>query len=397
MPISQAKTESRRTAVYKLIRLTVVIACTITAAAITKAQTKAFTPVDGANLKAKIEAAVAQGRAGAPGGRFWVGYQFEVRPGVGIDFEIVDAGGTISISDDGWSMLSDPRYETRDLGFFLLFETERNQFTRAEIYNLRRDHQFSGYPVYWAGRASNEESLNYLRSMIDVNAPEMNRLSDRAAFAIALHDDGRVESMLVDLIKKPVTESIRNRAIFWLGYTAESQAKNSFLADIVRNERESTDARQQALWALGMSRAPATLPTLETFYETLTARDLKRRALAGISRNDNRDAAATYLIRVTENEKDVELRKSAISSLGRIAGEKSLGALTSTLDSSPESELQKQAVIAIGRRPKEEAVPILIRTARSHPNPAVRRLAIQMLGHTGDERAIAFFKELLAK
>ncbi len=382
---------------YKLIRLTLMIACTIMAAAITKAQSKAFTPVEGANLKAKIEAAVAQGRTAAPGGRFWVGYQFEVRPGVGIDFEIVDASGTYSISNDGWSMLSDPRYETRDLGFFLLFETERNQFTRAEIYNLRRDHQFSGYPVYWAGRASNEESLNYLRSMIDTNSPEMNRLSDRAAFAIALHDDGRVESMLMDLVKKPVTDGIRNRAIFWLGYTAESQAKNSFLADIARNERESEEARQQALSALGMSRAAATLPVLETFYETLIARDLKRRALNGIARNDNRDAAATYLIRVAENEKDMELRKSAINSLGRIAGEKSLGALTNTLDSSPEAELQKQAVIAIARRPKDEAVPILIRTARSHPNMAVRRIAIQMLGHTGDERAIAFFKELLAK
>lgn len=389
--------QRRRLAVYKSITLAVAVACMLALATLGSAQTKNFTPVEGASLKAKIDTAVAQGRANAPGGRFWVGYQFEVRPGVGIDFEIVDASGTFSISNDGWSLLSDPRYETRELGFFLLFETQRDQFTRAEIYNLRREHQFSGYPVYWAGRATNEESLNYLRTMIDANAAEVNRLSDRAAFAIALHDDGRVESMLMELIRKPATDSIRNRAIFWLGYTAESAAKNSFLADIVRNERESSEARQQALSALGMSRAAATLPLLETFYETLTTRDLKRRALAGIARNDNASAAATYLIRVAENEKEMDLRKSAINSLGRIAGEKSLGALTSTLDSSPETELQKQAVVAIARRPKDEAVPILIRTARSHPNPAVRKLAVQMLGHTGDERAIAFFKELLAK
>jgi HEAT repeat protein len=383
--------------VYKLIRLTVVIALAIAAAAITQAQNKNFTPVEGPTLKARIDNAVSQGRTGAPGGRFWVGYQFEVRPGVGIDFEIVDASGTFSISNDGWSMMTDPRYETRELGFFLLFEAQRDQFTRAEIYNLRRDHQFSGYPVYWAGRAANEESLNYLKSIIDSNVLEISRLSDRASFAIALHDDGRVESILMDLIKKPVTESIRNRAIFWLGYTAESQSKNSFLADIVRSERESSDARQQALSALGMSRAAASLPLLETFYETLTARELKRRALSGIARNDNRDAAATYLIRVAENERDLEIRKSAINALGRIAGEKSLGALTSTLDASPETELQKTAVVAIGRRPKDEAVPILIRTARNHPNVTVRKLAVQLLGHTGDERAIAFFKELLAK
>ena len=361
------------------------------------AQTQKFTPVEGASLKAKIDNGVTQGRASAPGGRFWVGYQFEVRPGVAIDFEIVDAGGTISISNDGWSIMSDPRYETRELGVFFFYETARDTFTRAEVYNLRRDHQYGGYPVYWAGRASNEESLNYLKSIVDANTPEMARLSDRAAFALALHDDARVETLLTELIKRPAPESIRNRAIYWLGYTPESQAKNGLLADIVRNERELSDARRQAISALSMSRAATTLPLLQTIYETMTSRDLKRGALNGISRSDNHDGAATFLIRVAENEKDIELRKTAISGLGRVAGEKSLNELTATLDSSSEVALQKQAVQAIGRRPKDEAVPILIRTARNHPNTEIRKLAIQALGRTGDERAISLFQELLAK
>src|SRR2546423_11323228 len=146
-----------------------------------------------------------------------------------------------------------------------------------------------------------------------------------------------------------------------------------------------------------MSRAATTLPLLQTLYETMTSRDLKRSALGGISRNDNHDGAATFLIRVAENEKDIEIRKTAISGLGRVTGEKSLNELTSTLDSSSEVELQKQAVQAIGRRPKDEAVPILIRTARNHPNTEIRKLAIQALGHIGDERALSLFRELLAK
>ncbi len=384
---------------YRFPRILAAITFALTIATITTAQTKSFTPVEGASLKAKIDNAIVQGKAGAPAGLFWVGYQFEVRPGVAIDFEIVDANGTFSISNDGWSMMSDSRYETRELGLFLLFETQRNVFTRAEVYNLRREHQFSGYPVYWAGHATNEESLNYLKAIIDSNAPEMNRMSDRAAFAIALHDDTRVESILTELIKKPVTDSIRSRAIFWLGYTPESQAKNTFLADIVRNPQESSEARQQAMSALGMSRAATTLPLLENFYETMTmtSGDLKRRALSGIARNDNRDGAATFLIRVAENEKELELRRSAISSLGRVAGEKSLGALTNLMDADPETEIQKQAVTAIGRRSKDEAIPILIRAARTHPKMAVRQQAIRMLGQTGDERAVALFRELLGK
>jgi len=226
-------------------------------------QTKSFTPVDGANLKAKIDNAIIAGKANAPGGRFWVGYQFEVRPGVAIDFEIVDSTGGVFMAMDGTSMMF--------------------------------------------------------------------------------------------------------------------------------------DARQAAMTALAMSRSAATLPLLQNLFETMTSHDLKQRALRGIARNDNSDGAAAYLIRIAETEKDFELRKNAIANLGKIAGQKSLGALTSTVDGDAETELQKQAVIAIGRRAKDESIPILIRTARNHPKMAVRKVAVQVLGQTGDERAVAFFRELLSK
>lgn len=360
-------------------------------------QTKNFTPVDGANLKAKIESAIIAGKANAPNGRFWVGYQFEVRPGVAVDFEIVDSSGGVYMSMDGTSMMFDPRHETRELGVFLLFDTQRDTFTRAEVYNLRRDREFSSYPVYWAGRITNEESLNYLKSIVDSPSPEINRLSERATFAIAVHDDARVDPMLMEMVRRPIADPMRSRAIYWLGNSGESAAKNTFFTEIIRNNQESSEARNSAMSALAMSRSAGTLPLLQNMFETMTTRELKRRALTGISRNDNSDGAATYLIRVAETEKDLELRKSAIASLGRVAGQKSLGALTTTVDNDVEIELQKQAVIAIGRRAKDESIPILIRTARNHPKMPVRKLAIQVLGQTGDERAVAFFRELLSK
>ena len=378
-------------------RLTLAALVLALCAGIAAGQTKNFTPVEGANLKAKIDAAVVAGRANAPNGRFWIAYQFEVRPGVAVDFEVVESNGGVYISTEGTSMMFDARHETRELGLFLLFDTQRETFTRAEVYNLRREHEFSNYPVYWAGRISNEESLNYLKSIVDSNDSEMKRLAERAVFAIALHDDPRVDAMLTEMIRKPASDAMRSRAIYWLGNTPETTTKNTLFTEIVRNNQEDMDARLSAMSALGMSRSAATLPLLQNLYETMTTRELKRRALSGIARNDNADAAATYLIRLAESEKDMELRKSAIASLGRIAGQKSLGALTSTVDSDGEVEIQKQAVIAIGRRPKDEAIPILIRTARNHPKMAVRKTAIQVLGQIGDERAVAFFRELLSK
>ena len=378
----------------KIVLITVLLLTTIVCVS---GQTKPFTPVEGANLKAKMDKAVLLGRNNAPGGRFWVGYQFEVRPGVATDFEVVDGAGGVYISMDGSSTMFDPRYETRELGLFFLFDVAREQFTRAEVYNLKRNHEFSGYPVYWAGRIGNEESLNFLKSIIDSPAPEMKRLADRATFAIALHDDARVDALLTDLIRRPITEPTRSRAIYWLGNTPESAAKNTFFQEIIRNAQEDDESRQSAMSALAMSRSAAILPVLENLYETMSSREMRRRALTGIAGNDNHDAAATYLIRTAESEKDFELRKSAISVLGRVAGQKSLGALTNTVDNDSETELQRQAVIAIGKRQKDEAVPILIRIARSHPKMPVRKQAIQVLGQTGDERAIALFRELLSK
>lgn len=360
-------------------------------------QAKTFTPVEGANLKGKIDAAIVAGKANAVSGRFWVAYQFEVRPGVAVDFEIVDSAGGIRISSDGTSLMSDSRYETRELGLFLLYDTQRESFIRADVYNLRRNHEYSNYPVYWAGRVPNEESLNFLKSIVDSPAPEMKRIGERAVYAIALHDDARVDAMLTEMIRRPVAEPLRSRAIHWLGNTPETQAKNNLFTEIVRNNQESNEARHAAMSALAMSRSAGTLPSLQNLFESMTTRELKRRALTGIARNDNSDAAATYLIRVAETEKDIELRKTAIANLGRIAGQKSLGALTGTVDGDGDIELQKQAVIAIGRRTKDEAIPILIRIARNHPKMPVRKVAIQMLGQTGDERAVAFFRELLSK
>jgi hypothetical protein len=158
-------------------------------------QTKNFTPDEGANLKARVDSAIIIGKANAPGGRFWVGYQFEVRPGVAVDFEIVDNVGGVYFWNDGTSMTFDPRYETRELGLFLLYDTQRESFTRADIYNLRRNHEFSNYPVYWAGRVNNEESLNYLKSIVDSPAPEVNRLAERALFAIAVLRSSRSFSL----------------------------------------------------------------------------------------------------------------------------------------------------------------------------------------------------------
>jgi hypothetical protein len=62
---------------------------------------------------------------------------------------------------------------------------------------------------------------------------------------------------------------------------------------------------------------------------------------------------------------------------------------------SEDEEVKKQAVFAISQRRNGEAVPALIQVARNNRNPEVRRSALFWLGQTGDPRAISLFEEIL--
>src|ERR1043166_2495327 len=141
---------------------------------------QSFTTVEGADLMAKLEA--AQTRARSKQTPYWSAYTFDVRPGVAVDPAIREFNGSITRSGDTTVFVgttpSGTTVETRSLAIFLLRDPSSNQITRMEIYNLERKREYSGYPVYWLGRANNEESLNYLRAI--TAATPLDILSERA-------------------------------------------------------------------------------------------------------------------------------------------------------------------------------------------------------------------------
>src|SRR5262245_36838479 len=129
------------------------------------ATVQSFTSVQGADLMARLEAARAKARSSSS--PFWSAYAFDVRPGVAVDPAIREFNGSINTIGEtsvfvGTTANGLP-VETRSLAIFLLREPATNQITRMEVFNLERKREYSGYPVYWLGRANNEESLNYLR------------------------------------------------------------------------------------------------------------------------------------------------------------------------------------------------------------------------------------------
>ena len=361
------------------------------------AQRDNFTPVDGASLRGKIDNAISRGRAGQS--KFWAAYQFDVRPGVCVDAEFTDEHGGRTIVN-GIAYSKGQRIETRNLGVFLLYDTGGNTPERVELYNLDRRHSFSGYPVYWMGRAGNDESLALLRGLIDGNVS--NKVAENAVVSIAMHDDSRVDGIIEGYARNSASHKVRHSALFWLGQLPGS---HPYLGEVVRNEQEDTELRKQAAFALGISSDPQAIGTLQSIYGTVNNREVKKQIIFAAFVNKDEEEkgrgnveSVNFLIRVAETDSDNELKKQALFWIGQKAGQRALEVLGKTVDSNDaDTDVQKHAVFAISQRPRDEAVPLLIKIAKTHAKAEVRKQAMFWLGQTGDPRALEFFKEILSK
>jgi hypothetical protein len=373
-------------------------------------QEQGFTPVQGATLQARAEAAQAQAGA-ARHARYWTAYSFDVRPGVAVDVDYVsDDGrftirGTWDVGDSGTHFIGDgvavsnhPGLETRSLGVFALRDSG-GRVERIDVFNLARRHEYAGYPVYWMGRAANEESLNFLRAV--AVTPTLGRSDspqNEAVWAISLHDDRRVPEVLMGIVRTSADEQVRARAVRSLGLPPVAEEVRAYLAQLARDERETQDVRRAAVAAYGRSRDAQALALMQSLYNSNANRELRRAALTQIARNDDKQAASAFLIRVAQQDSDKEFRKTAVARLGEIAGEQVTAALRQTATSTDaDTELQRQAVSAIAKRPAPEAVPLLINIARTHAKPEVRKHAFVLLGRTGDPAAVEFLKSVLTK
>jgi HEAT repeat protein len=363
-------------------------------------QEQRFTPVEGATLQARQTAAARQASA-AGHARYWTAYAFDVRPGVAVDVEYVSDDGRVTIQTGTFTSFEwegarlDPAIETRNLGVFALRESD-GSVSRLEVFNLARRREYAGHPVYWLGRASNEESLEHLRGLVESSAS--TQVAADATRAVALHDDRRVPEVLERIARSSRVEAVRAQAVRSLGAPPLSPQTREFLAQLARDERESHEVRRAAVSAYGRSRDAQALGFLTGLYNSLASRELKRTALSWIARNTDRAAAVNFLVRLSNEEPDRELRRRAVAHLGEIAGERALGTLAATATrEDADTELQRQAVTAISRRPAAESVPLLIKYAQTHPRPEIRKHALVLLGRTGDPAAVEFLRSFLTK
>jgi HEAT repeat protein len=346
-------------------------------------QRQNFIPVAGADLKSKLDAAAKQGRAAAKPAPFWVAYTFDVRPGIAIDPDIEQFSG--SMNDFGGTTVFRGKVdgitiETRNLGLFLLHDPQGGNITRAEIYNLERKREYSNYPVYWLGRAGNEESLNYLLGLVESVRAE--RVAETATVALAVHDDRRVSETLKNLVRQSKNQDVRKTSAYWLGHIG---GEHAFLSELVRNEREDKELREAAAHAVGMSRDEAALAAIQSLYATVAVGDVRAALVHAAAHNESEAAASAFLLRVARTDRDHDVKAQAIHRLGQFDTEQIVDELMKIYAADREGEVRQGVLHALSQMSNARAHAQLLEIARAGDDIESRGQAIHWLGQRRGE------------
>ena len=348
-----------------------------------------FTAVEGPDLMARLEA--AQARASGKQTPYWSAYTFDVRPGVAVDPAIRDFHGSMNTMGDTTVFIgtnaAGVTVETRSLAIFLLRDPSSNQITRMEVYNLERKREYSGYPVYWLGRANNEESLNYLRAI--AAATPLDRLSERAVLSIALHDDARVGGMLKSFVSSSPNPRIRSTSVYWLGQVGGEQA---FLATLVRNDAEDKKIRRSAAHAIGQSRERGAIATLQGLYESVKDVEVRRSVISAAGNSIDEQPAFAFLLSVAKNDADWESRRTAVRQLGHFQREDAADELMKIYTSDANTEVKRAALRSLAETKNPRAQARLLDVARTETSPELRKTAIRVLGERGEAAVDDLFK-----
>src|SRR5215204_1198000 len=342
---------------------------------------QSFTPVEGPDLMARLEA--AQSRARNQQTPYWSAYSFDVRPGVAVDPNIREFNGNMQTMGDTTVFIgtnaAGVTVETRNLAIFLLRDPSSNQITRMEVFNLERKREYSGYPVYWLGRANNEESLNYLRAL--AAAAPLDSLSERAVVGIAVHDDARVGGMLKTFFNTSQNPRIRSHAVYWLGQVSGEQA---FLVGLVRNEAEEKKIRRSAAYAIGQSHDRGTMATIQSLYENVKDVELRQSIIGAAGSSDEEQLAFPFLLNIAKSDTEWELRRSAVRQLGHFKREDAVDELIKLYNNDTNLEIKRTALRSLAETKSPRAQARLMEVAKTESNPELRKQAIRVLSERGE-------------
>lgn len=221
-----------------------------------------------------------------------------------------------------------------------------------------------GRTVYWLDGVTPADSLRVLdgytrEDVFERLSMNARRNLTRAALdAIALHRDAGADAIL-DRIATGTNSELRQQAISLLGSRRGAHGF-AMLQKLLQGERVS-GSRVELVNAIGQTRESGTVGALRALLK----------------------------------DTDPKVRAAAVYSFAIRGGQPVISEVTAVIDNDADVNVRKRAVSGLGRLPADTSVPLLIQIARKNPNPEVQKQAVSLLSQSKDPRAIAYLEEIL--
>jgi HEAT repeat protein len=241
----------------------------------------------------------------------------------------------------------------KELGFFFKYESGQPP-APAEVHmsNLDLPFDFEAAPLFWLGKAPEEQSLALVKTLYGRSRGDEVR--EGLVAAAGCHGSPRlVVPFLESVLSGEGPEDLRKDAAFWIGQQNDADG----LRLLVRTARsdKSEEVREGAVFSISQVDLPGVVDEIITLARSAEKRDV---------------------------------RKQAVFWLGQMASDKSGKALEEFARKDGDIEVQEQAVFALSQLPDSQGVDALIKLAKTHPDPRVRKKAVFWLGECDDPRAL---------
>ena len=255
-----------------------------------------------------------------------------------------------------------------------------------------------------------EQALPVIEKMLTgANSP---KVKDRALFVLSQSHSARARDIIAGVAKGNANPDLQLRAIRYIGIMG-GQDNRQILSDVYKSSndaavkrsilrsfmtagdkerlfaaaRSETDAslRTEAIRQLGVMHASSELAQL---YTTETAIDAKKSILQSMFVGGDSDK----LIELAKNEKDPELRMTAIRNLGLMRRAGTTEALTGIYASDASVEVKKAVINALFIQGNAAA---LVALARAEKNVELKKDIVSKLSNMKSKEATEYLMELL--
>lgn len=211
---------------------------------------------------------------------------------------------------------NDPDPEVRQMALTWLIEKNNEQALDVAQSQLRssEDALVRQAAVMALARSRNDRARTILRDFVRSDAPV--ELRGEALMALPLNRGADDAAFLRSLYGETSDKQLKEYALMALGRRS-LEGDTDWLLSVAQDESEDVDLRTQAVWML---RSDSSVPVarIAALYDGSGDRKIREAALMIIAERSRNDAAALdKLIGIARDEKDVDLRRQAVSTLSR--------------------------------------------------------------------------------